>query len=695
MRRTPGETSQEVAAASPAPSSRSPMNEKGSKATNSTTSERKKRALLSAGAGNIRRGSLTMMANQLERLEAREPEDVHRYVYASISPLFDDGRSSVRSEKDIIQPALDSTMVMGLTAVTGTAALLLAVARTADWWQEWVRLYDAYVVVGGICLTASTRWGSAVFFLRVVRVVAFPGEWLGQGKREEPVEADESPAVQLYQLVMRAVREPSSIFSVAEKKVLRNLLSLLAHQQIYVDASLQRGNAAYWKEYGHEERPRARPSIAFGALENTRSPKKIVSSAHSHCSHSPMASRMLTLAMKLGRGRGAAIESAQDEAILRVLGKVDCWDFDPFELEEVTQGHPLVTLSGYLFAVKYNFFACFDFSKEHFNNFMVEVEQGYGSGTGKEAMNIYHNRRHAADVTQAVHYFLLVCNLGQHLQDVEAVALILGSLIHDFKHPGRSNAFLTKTNNTLAVTYNDISVLENFHLSEAFLLLRKDECNFFRDVAPPMAQEIRRIMISMVLATDLKMHFDVLGEFNSHLTDIHEGELVEEGRAKTYASAMKVCIKSADISHPTRATPLHLRWTRDVIEEFFLQGDEEKSLGLEPSPLCDRHNTDIATSQKNFITFLVKPLFKSWVSFLDCPAADLCTATLQRNEEMWLTKEEMGDNSLNLVAAPVVPTPQPPLPPRNPARRPSIMRGISSKFSGGTVGSGDAVGQLA
>lgn len=36
------------------------------------------------------------------------------------------------------------------------------------------------------------------------------------------------------------------------------------------------------------------------------------------------------------------------------------------------------------------------------------------------------------------------------------------------------------------------------------------------------------------------MHFDVLGEFNSHLTDVHEGELVEEGRAKTYDCAMKV-----------------------------------------------------------------------------------------------------------------------------------------------------------
>lgn len=43
-------------------------------------------------------------------------------------------------------------------------------------------------------------------------------------RHKKQVEADESPAVQLYQLVMRAVREPSSIFSVAEKKVLRNLL---------------------------------------------------------------------------------------------------------------------------------------------------------------------------------------------------------------------------------------------------------------------------------------------------------------------------------------------------------------------------------------------------------------------------------------------------------------------------------------
>ncbi|CAM9959431.1 unnamed protein product [Ectocarpus fasciculatus] len=328
----------------------------------------------------------------------------------------------------------------------------------------------------------------------------------------------------------------------------------------------------------------------------------------------------------------------------------------------------------------------------HFNNFMVKVEQGYGSGKGDGVTNVYHSRRHAADVTQAVHYFLKVCNLGQHLQDVEVAALLLGSLIHDFKHPGRSNAFLTRTGNKLAITYNDVSVLENYHLSEAFFLLREDECNFFRDLAPATAQEIRHIMVSMVLATDLKEHFEVLGEFNSHLADVREGVLVNEGRSKTYACAMKVCIKSADISHPARVMDLHLRWTRDVIEEFFLQGDEEKSLGLEPSPLCDRHNTDIASSQKNFISFLVNPLFESWVSFLDCPAADLCTTNLKRNEAMWVAREKAGDNSFDFATGPAatLATPPPPPPPALPvnvnACRSSMVNAVNAD---GGCGDGD------
>jgi len=43
------------------------------------------------------------------------------------------------------------------------------------------------------------------------------------------------------------------------------------------------------------------------------------------------------------------------------------------------------------------------------------------------------------------------------------------------------------------------------------------------------------------------------------------------------------------------------------MEEFFVQGDREKELGLEYSPLCDRHNTMVPQSQIGFIDYIVLP----------------------------------------------------------------------------------------
>ena len=43
------------------------------------------------------------------------------------------------------------------------------------------------------------------------------------------------------------------------------------------------------------------------------------------------------------------------------------------------------------------------------------------------------------------------------------------------------------------------------------------------------------------------------------------------------------------------------------MEEFFVQGDREKELGLEYSPLCDRHNTMVPQSQIGmFVDYLRK-----------------------------------------------------------------------------------------
>ena len=56
-------------------------------------------------------------------------------------------------------------------------------------------------------------------------------------------------------------------------------------------------------------------------------------------------------------------------------------------------------------------------------------------------------------------------------------------------------------------------------------------------------------------------------------------------------------LHSCDVSHPAKRWGLHHRWTARCMEEFFVQGDREKDLGLEYSPLCDRHNTMVPQSQ--------------------------------------------------------------------------------------------------
>lgn len=56
-------------------------------------------------------------------------------------------------------------------------------------------------------------------------------------------------------------------------------------------------------------------------------------------------------------------------------------------------------------------------------------------------------------------------------------------------------------------------------------------------------------------------------------------------------------LHSCDVSHPAKRWDVHWQWTARCIEEFFDQGDREAELGLEYSPLCDRHNTMVPQSQ--------------------------------------------------------------------------------------------------
>ncbi|GBN39838.1 cGMP-inhibited 3',5'-cyclic phosphodiesterase B [Araneus ventricosus] len=70
-----------------------------------------------------------------------------------------------------------------------------------------------------------------------------------------------------------------------------------------------------------------------------------------------------------------------------------------------------------------------------------------------------------------------------------------------------------------AILYNDRSVLENHHSAAAWsLLLSDNRYNWLRHLDEAEFKRFRFLVIELILATDLKRHFDIVTEFNAKVS---------------------------------------------------------------------------------------------------------------------------------------------------------------------------------
>jgi len=169
------------------------------------------------------------------------------------------------------------------------------------------------------------------------------------------------------------------------------------------------------------------------------------------------------------------------------------------------------------------------------------------------------------------------------------------------------------------MTYNDIAVLESYHVSEAFKLMHKTEYNILENVSTEEYRVIRRRMIDCILATDISSHLKHLTQLKAKLEALNvvEGKNLEnfisDSLNKNYESqqiVLNMVIHSADVSNPGKPQGVYQNWVSLVFKEFFNQGDIEKDKLLPVSLLCDRESTNISKSQVGFINFIVKPTFE-------------------------------------------------------------------------------------
>ena len=243
---------------------------------------------------------------------------------------------------------------------------------------------------------------------------------------------------------------------------------------------------------------------------------------------------------------------------------------------------------------------------EKLDPFLISVNNQYKPEV------LYHNCLHGADVTQSCYIFFTYSNAEKISQTnvLDLLSIFIAALGHDIGHPGLNNNFHINDSSDMAITYNDISVLENFHASTLFKTIRRSDTNIFEKLTPIDYKIIRKRMISEILATDMAIHGKVISlikskmifneEDNTYRLNLLSGD--ERTKSDEQQSLLDFMIHLADLGHNTRSFSISLKWVELLSEEFWMQGDLEKEHNLPISFLCDRENINVPQSQKGFLS---------------------------------------------------------------------------------------------
>lgn len=221
--------------------------------------------------------------------------------------------------------------------------------------------------------------------------------------------------------------------------------------------------------------------------------------------------------------------------------------------------------------------------------------------------NPFHNFKHAVSVLHFLYVILKETHVLDVLSDANKFAFLLSALVHDVDHPGTTNLFEINSGSDLALFYNDTSVLENHHCATAFRLLKKPENNIFGRVSVDQKKEMRSSMISLILATDMSKHSEII-ESTKDIPCV---------RLKKFNAAQEVCIgklflHSADLSGPAKSFNIAVKWSRLVTAEFNRQVEMENRLGLPILGfMAAGDEKKFLQNEIGFYSFFVAPLWRS------------------------------------------------------------------------------------
>ncbi|XXQ35127.1 Phosphodiesterase [Plasmodiophora brassicae] len=341
--------------------------------------------------------------------------------------------------------------------------------------------------------------------------------------------------------------------------------------------------------------------------------------------------------------RSHSIISMRDSTPLSPhLQIIDSWDFDVFNL--VDQGKEQMPLAavGFCLFLKHDLFKKLELDMDKVESLMANIDDSYTN------TNPYHCNLHGAEVAHTVSYMLTHGGFYSKLKPSDVAAMIVAALCHDIAHPGQTNQFHIATQSELALCYNNISVLENYHAAFTRKLMRRPESNLFSHLDQALRREIDELLISVILATDMSTNLECCAKFRrtqmanttpkrNSLRSIPVEPTMDAqsmcSHKESFFIMMQMCMKCADVSHCVKNWNIHKRFTDRITQEFFRQGDLEREAGIPISPFMDRRAANnVAKNQAGFFQFLVQPAWSAWLSVCGIPGAE---ENLHNNIKRW------------------------------------------------------------
>ncbi|EAY18510.1 3'5'-cyclic nucleotide phosphodiesterase family protein [Trichomonas vaginalis G3] len=238
--------------------------------------------------------------------------------------------------------------------------------------------------------------------------------------------------------------------------------------------------------------------------------------------------------------------------------------------------------------------------------FIVEAQSHYNNVP-------YHNWRHATDATQFVFYLITMPHVEEMLPPLDRFALLLSVICHDLEHNGHTNDYHRKVNSEFSQEAGpDLPPLENHHQKLAKVLIQKHLKYTLEHLTDEQKENMFRFITEIIFSTDMGKHKFYLEKIVANIGKF-DGSI--ELRILTCQAIMKL----ADLSNTCRPFDDSCKMAKRLNDEWFIQGDDEKKLGLPISNGMDRdHPTPLPKGQIGFYKFCTQQLLEADQKFFGC-----------------------------------------------------------------------------